>query len=342
MNILIFSDLHAHNYQDFSHYDGGSNSRLDAAMATVLMIADCATEVKAKHILFGGDVFHLKNFVDSQVLRYTFEMFKHLASVAPVHICAGNHDYKSWDKDPVLVEMASGLLGDISMTDRADLGEGWTLFTFNYRRNIDELTAVLEHWNPVPKSIGLFHQDTIGSKYGGIEVMKGLSPDLLAQKFDLSVIGHYHTPHIYNPKVISIGAPLAHNFGDVESAHGWWVFDTASRALQFIQNSSAPRFIDLDVDEKLAKEIEAKGLMALPGSPGEDYYRVKLYTHDIPDAIKQLRWKRISVAGGADGKSRTSIKFSDDVETLVRKYVEQRAPEGLDKERLVEIGRRLL
>jgi len=345
VKILFFSDLHAHNYQDFSSYNEGTSSRLDDAMGTVLLIADDAARHKVDYICFGGDVFHLKNFVDSQVLRYTFEMFKQLAEVAPVYMCAGNHDYKSWDKDPVLVEMASGLLGDIHMTERAELKEGWQLFTFNYRRKLDDLQQVLDNWNPVPKSIGLFHQDIIGSKYGGIEVMKGIDSAQLSKLFTVSFVGHYHTPQLYWHNVISIGSPLAHNFGDVGAHHGWWILDDANGTIttEFVENSGAPGFIDLDVDDELVKLIEANGVAAIPGRPEHDFYRVRLHQRDIPEAVRALKWKRISVMGSdADRKSRADIRFSDSTEELVRKYVANKAVADMDKERLITLGRKYL
>jgi len=343
VKILFFSDLHAHNYQDFSNYSEGSSSRLDDAMATVLLIADDAARRKVDYICFGGDIYHLKNFVDSQVLRYTFEMFKQLAAVAPVYMCAGNHDYKSWDKDPVLVEMASGLLGDIHMAERAELKEGWTLFTFNYRRKVEDLQQILDHWNPIPRSIGLFHQDVIGAKYGGITVMRGLQSEQLSRLFTVSFIGHYHKPEAYKPNVISIGAPLAHNFGDAGLKHGWWIYDTDTLVSEFAENNTAPEFIDLDVDEALVKAIADNGAAAISGRHDQDFYRVRLHQREIPDAVRALTWKRVSVMGSdAEQKSRADIKFSDSVDVLVRKYVENKVAGDLDKERLITLGRKYL
>lgn len=337
MKILFFSDIHAHNYQDFAHYGSGSNSRLEDAVEAVDLIAQEAKARGADAICFGGDLYHLKNFVDSQVIRCMFDAFKRLAEVAPVYMCAGNHDYKSWDKDPVLVEMASGLLGRVFIEQRVTLGD-WTLFVFNYRRNISEIADAVANWNPSPKSIGLFHQDVIGAKYGGIEVMKGLDATVLARKFTFTFLGHYHTPCEYQPNVISIGSPLAHNFGDANTSHGFWWLDTDTLKAHFVENTESPQFIDVDFGDQ-----ERDLATELPGRGDKDFYRIKLRSRDIPESVRSLTWKRLSFAGTeADQKTRTSISFSDSAEALIQKYVNSKAPADLDKEQLVALGRKYL
>lgn len=84
MKILFFSDVHAHNYQDFAHYGSGSNSRLEDAVEAVDAITEEAKVRGVDCICFGGDLYHLKNFVDSQVLRCMFEAFKRMAEVVLV------------------------------------------------------------------------------------------------------------------------------------------------------------------------------------------------------------------------------------------------------------------
>lgn len=337
MKILFFSDVHAHNYQDFAHYGSGSNSRLEDAVEAVDAITEEAKVRGVDCICFGGDLYHLKNFVDSQVLRCMFEAFKRMAEVAPIYMCAGNHDYKSWDKDPVLVEMASGLLGRVFMEQRVMLGD-WTLFVFNYRRSIDEIRDIVANWNPTPKSIGLFHQDVIGAKYGGIEVVKGLDAGVLANKFTFTFLGHYHTPCRYQPNVISIGAPLAHNFGDANTPHGFWILDTATMQAEFVENSESPQFIDVDFGDQ-----ERDLATELPGRGSKDFYRITMRGREVPESVRSLMWKRLIFASAdATQKSRTSIRFSDSAEAMVQKYVDSKAPEGLDKERLVTLGRKYL
>ena len=342
MKILFWADLHAHCYQEFSELDEGVNSRLMECVKAVNSVREAAEEHKVDYIGFGGDVLHLKNFADIQVVRYTIEAFKRLCAVAPMFICAGNHDYRSWNREPVLIEAMSGLLEDAKFVEIADLKGDWHLHVFNYRRDISELTELLAHWNYDPKAIGLFHQDVIGSRYGGIEVVKGLDAAMLSKKFRWSFVGHYHTPRQYVPNVFSIGAPLAHNFSDAGEDHGWWILDTESEnPVEFVPNFGSPQFIDVELrenDEKLISE----GLVPFAGRPDHDYFRIKSHLKELPDIIKALKWKRVAMAESeTDKKSRADLKFSDTEEALMRKYIKVKNP-GLDEERLVTLGRRYL
>lgn len=332
MKILFFSDLHEHNYQEFSELKDGLNSRMLDGLTTMKLVEADAKASKVNAICFGGDVFHLKNFVDSQVIWHTIKAFESLAQVAPIYMCAGNHDYKNWGKDPVLVEALSGLVDNIHFEEVVDLG-GWNLFVFNYKRNLDELQALLNHWKADDHSIGLFHQDVIGSRYGGIEVMKGLDAKQLSEKFRWSFVGHYHTPRQYAPNVFSIGSPLAHNFSDIGEEHGWWILDTDKETATFKPNTEAPHFIDVELTEK-----ELAGPSIAYGRPDIDFFRIRSHSRELSEDIKSLKWKRISFVEETAAKERGSLKFSDNLATLVTKYVEARNT-TLDSERLIEMGK---
>lgn len=333
MKILFFSDLHNHNYQEFAEVDdSGLNSRLSAGLQAVAMVQESAIEHEVDYVCFGGDVLHLKNFADIQVVRWTIDAFRRFNQIAPVFMCAGNHDYRNWNRDPVLVEALSDFDDNIQFVEVAELNDGWNLFVFNYRRNISELADILEKWKYDEKSIGLFHQDLIGSQYGGVINRFGLDPLTLQSKFRWSFVGHFHNPKVYGQNVISIGSPLAHNFGDTGIEHGWWILDTEKNAVEFVQNDLSPKFIDWEVRGKAD---------VFTGRPDIDYYRVKAHGQELPESLNTLKWKRVSVITENDKKQRADLKFSDTGEEIISKYVTAKNP-NLDTDKLIEMGRRYL
>jgi len=338
MKYLIFSDLHSHNYQEFSEINDGLNSRLSRCVEVVYSIAGYCLDHDIHNVFFTGDIFHLKNLVDGKVIRETMRAFQVLTqSVDQVFVCSGNHDYQGWNKDAVLLDLAADLINKIpsnkiSFSD--GLIDGYGLKIFPFTRDINELNSNLSVRNPEPKTIALFHQDVIGSNYGGISVINGLDADVLSAKFGFTAIGHYHSPRLIRKNVISVGSPLAHNFGDVGEKHGWWILDTET-GFSFIENQDSPQFYDVDVFDSN---------FVLQGRPDTDYYRVKINGSSIPDAIKALKWKRVSFVSGdeEEKKKRADIKFSDDSETLILKYLTAKPHDGLDQDRLVEMGRKYL
>ena len=70
MKYLIFSDLHAHNYREFSEIDPtGVNSRLLDCVEVLGEIQKYANSQGIEKVIFCGDLFHLKNNIDSRVIK---------------------------------------------------------------------------------------------------------------------------------------------------------------------------------------------------------------------------------------------------------------------------------
>jgi metallophosphoesterase superfamily enzyme len=60
MKTLIFSDLHAHNYREFSEIDiMGINSRLGDCVRVLVYLKMFCEEQHIDRIVFTGDVFHI-------------------------------------------------------------------------------------------------------------------------------------------------------------------------------------------------------------------------------------------------------------------------------------------
>ena len=175
----------------------------------------------------------------------------------------------------------------------------------------------------------------IGMQYGGFTVDEGLDPKDLLRLIKWSFVGHYHTPGQIHNNVVSVGAPLQHNFGDVGSNRGCWIFDEEEDKATFIQNNTSPRFYDIVyTDNKLQIKGGDKEL-----DYDNDFFRVKVSGEDLPKEVEKMRWKRISYEVATKMKSRGDLKFSDSKESVIEKYVNLRGGD-LDKKKLIEIGRR--
>jgi len=349
MRSLIFGDLHSHNYREFSKLDrNGVNTRLLRGVMSLAQITLSGLEEQVEDIWFVGDLYHLKNNLDSQVIQATVTAMRELAEQFPLVLVPGHHDLYLWSSNPIMLE----LLKDFSKNITVITKPGW----YKLRKDIDfyiepctrkvsDLMKRIEILETVPKkSIFLGHQDLIGMEYGGYKVERGLDPKILSKKFKYSFVGHYLNPGIIQGNVISVGAPLQHSFSDAAETNsdssfdenakrGWFIYDSET-GVRHIRNKEAPEFIDYIFDpEKKEKEF-------IPGNWEKDYYRIKVIgNHELPERLKRIKWKRVNYELRDAKKTRTTISFSDKKEDLLAKYAKVKAPEHLDQKLLVEIGR---
>jgi len=338
---LVWSDLHAHNFREFSELNEGINSRLAEQLSCLDRITDCAEESKVDVIFFLGDLFHLKNALDSKVIKLVAGKVQILSQKAAhgLWVVSGNHDYIRWDRDAaildVLRELGSGRVELFSDVPAQQTLDGWQIFIAPYARRLEETEVALKTAEIQERSIFLGHQDLVGQYYGGFKVEKGLDPDMLSAKFQWSFVGHFHESKLVRPNVISVGSPLQLSFSEMAHEVGWWLLDTEREPqLQFIKNEESPEFLELVLGA--GQEIDF--------GDDKNYYRVKAKGVLAPEGITKLKWHRLSFEGVRDklSKERSEIKFSDPAEALIEKYIRARNINGLDEENLKTLGRRYL
>lgn len=334
--LLILADIHAHNYREFATLDGGQNSRFTDCLDALDIIQKDVEVEKANEVIIGGDLFHLKNSVDSAVIRRVMEMLCDFPR--PVNLVFGNHDYVRWNKDPELLYM----IGALNKNVRHYIG-GWAvraednnprsdndfnIYVAHYNRKVSELAEELEKLEVPKRTILLAHQDLIGSEYGSIINSKGLDPDMLSKKFWFSFVGHYHSSQKVRDNVVSIGAPLQHSFSDIDSKRGWWIFDTDTEELTFKENTFSPQFKELVVEKGAGVGI----------SDSHNFYRVKVKGSSAPKGIDNLKFKRVSYEDVGASQRWSTISLSDEKEDIIEKYVKLKGGD-LDQSKLIELGR---
>lgn len=352
MRSLVFGDLHNHNYREFSRLDSsGVNTRLLEGVFALANITLSGLEEKVDEVWFVGDLYHLKNNLDSQVIQETVTGMRALAEHFPLVLVPGHHDLYMWSTNPIMLDLLKDFSENITVITKPGwiIRQGIDIYVEPCTRKISDLMKRIEILKCIVGKdlIFLGHQDLIGMEYGGYRVERGLDPEILSKKFRYSFVGHYHSPGIIQENVISVGAPLQHSFNDAaktnldssfdeDAKRGWWIFDSKT-GVKHIRHREAPEFIDYIYDpEKKEKEF-------IPGNWEKDYYRIKVIgNHELPERLKRIKWKRVSYELDSVKKTRTTISFSDKKEDLLAKYAEMRAPKHLDKKRLIEIGREYL
>lgn len=347
MRHLIFSDLQAHNYQEFStHNEKGINSRLLDCIKVLERIGVSVVKNDVEDVWFLGDLFQKKNNVDSKVLRLVMEKLYEIAEGStPIYILPGNHDYRSWTSDPTLLELASDLIGaDIYVCDGRKIGKN--MYTEPFTRKVGDLEKRLEKLDTrADMDIFLGHQYLKGTKFGSYEVTyDGIASELLFKKFRISFLGHCHMMFRIKDKkddtrIVSIGAPLQHTFGDAGSKRGWWIFDDKDCSLKYVKNSFSPKFHTLMIEESwnIEKAYENNEEMDFE----KDFFRIKVLGSKLPGGIGKIKWKRVMFEVVDKSKKRSTISFSDKKEDIFEKYIHEKKG-TLNEKKLLKMGRDFL
>ncbi len=359
MKLGVFSDAHFHPWPSFAHIGpDGVNSRLKLTYDRTKDLIRISKENGCTAILFAGDLFHTKTLaietIDVAVRAFTDAQI-------PIYGVPGNHDQATFGGDSR--HSARALGGKIRWLDNFEGRDvvvgGLKIHGIPYVHAKDLL---LQELDKVPKGtdIILMHAGFVAGFMGSDYISDlGDAIDYLAcdGRADLVISGHYHIPQLITwnttgdvknerpsgngPQfgrwekgrgILVPGSLEAHNWGDVDSARGFWIIDTDERKAHFHKLNS-PEFVEL------------QPASSYPTLDPKNYYR--LTESRRVEEIQELRLiaPNLVIEAAPTSAARPQRAFEvavgDAPGALVQKYV---AASGtpLDQERLIKEGKRLL
>lgn len=237
MKLVIFSDLHLHNFRDFNVKV--PDERLITIGNCFKEIVDYAESIDS-NILFGGDLTHIPGMIPTKVSR----MLKHLNAYTAykgrlVYYISGNHDHavKHIGQGKRLVTSLN-VMGNnwLSLDDSPFIGSDVPcIFGIPHYDDMNLFHARLEAVaEEAPQdSILMIHQTPSGISNSNIPGdVDPHSP--VFKKFSLVLCGHIHTHEQLTDKFWVIGSPLHHNLGDKGQKKGFLVYDTDTRTMERI------------------------------------------------------------------------------------------------------------
>lgn len=250
MKIVVFSDLHAHNYARFSKIlPSGLNSRLEDTLSALMIVKQYCSVNSISTTLCAGDIINTFSYVENDV----FNCVRNVVRDWPgrfVYV-AGNHDINS-KGDYAEHQVATLGLRDVGATylhrDKISI-DGISVFGMGWRdpkRFYDEDTASAD--------IFMGHQMI---ENGVIKDGMPLQPGFL-KKYKLAIFGDIHVPMFMKKpecNVLVPGAPLQHNFGDEGQTRGFWVVDTDSWEAVMVPITSLPQFYTVDSVDSISKDF---------------------------------------------------------------------------------------
>lgn len=186
-----------------------------------------------------GDLFDRRKYINflslAECRDYFFDKIKQHGM--RLHVLIGNHDI-FW-RESLSINSPNLLLNDY---------ENITLYQEPTTIKIDNLDVDVVPWickeneeavfsflKQSRSSICLGHFEISGFQmYKGVESHDGMSPEIF-KKYDHVFSGHYHH-RSSSGNITYVGTPMEHTWADFEDPRGFHIFDTNTKALEFIQN----------------------------------------------------------------------------------------------------------
>lgn len=181
------------------------------------------------------------------------------------------------------------------------------------------------------------HLDILGSDTGGWSLTDGIKPNILANKFGLTVNGHIHNGSWVIPnKVLNIGSISGQNFSSkqLEWNPSVMILDTDTNDYQFFENPHALIFVNksansIDKVVKLVNDI-TEGTYAVqlrvPVSLVEEVRKViqtnphivasRIMTKSDKAELEKLGFEEIDHVDSIEGGFSQLVKFIDSQESL--------------------------
>jgi DNA repair exonuclease SbcCD nuclease subunit len=254
MKVLIWSDIHLHNWPYGSTLVDGVNSRLLAQRKVMTHIADYAAENDIDHIVFCGDLFHQHGKIDAQVLKVAYEGIKEILEKSNVYMdmLVGNHDTAMKDMSTHALHWLnafsdlSAAMPQVRVIDKPthnDLVDRVWPFSF---LPYTEDEAVLKQFFKDANPICFMHQGVVDVPMAsGFVVNEIMNVDMIPDHVQHVFTGHYHPFHMLE-KATVVGSVMQHNWADMGDTRGFLVVDTDTLAIKQV-NSHAPKFTTCDM-----------------------------------------------------------------------------------------------
>jgi len=220
MKLLVFSDLHLHDWKQFGlDQKTGLSKRLIEQQSILNQIITLIQVRNVSGVIFPGDLFHNVGSVATEVLNTAYTFFRYLEkNNIPVYFVKGNHDLVN-RKSPKWFHYS----GKIFDTDKKL--EGLRLVDFNEEVDYEKIKGY---------KIVAIHQTPINSKVGNFEFKEGVNWKELAKNNGLVLFGHIHTRQHLSDNCIVVGSPMALNFGDVND-RGCYIIDYDTLKYDFVK-----------------------------------------------------------------------------------------------------------
>lgn len=337
---LVVGDLHCHPH-------GGDWSRVDDALAAFRWALRVYDERGCNHLFFLGDWMHNKRQIPTAVCDLSRTLVEEAAAAGVrISFVPGNHDEPDGG-DP------RHAFGWVPSTAAHVVGKP---AVYRYE---DHLVYAVPHYAPIDKmrdvidrviagredaegrrTVFLGHLDLVGGRQSGSHVSEyGVPPTLLRDSFDLSLLGHYHVRDELLPGVLYVGSLLTTRHNE-EGPRGVHVL--CADGIEFVPNDASPRHLTLWPEQIADNPRIAEGnIVRVRSRPGDD-------PRELDKLAKAAGARRSQVLPAVEDSAEDGAMYLPEdsaeltTDDILRRWVEQCCPPGLDPRVLFETGAEIL
>lgn len=249
--IGIFSDIHIGLGQDSSLWH-------EVTLEFGKWAAKKFENLGITEIVIPGDIFHNRSDISVKTLdvaKQLFDIFEEFQLV----ISTGNHDcYRKMDSEIHSLSLLKEWK-NIEVVDYKPkifkTSVGKTISLIPWATKTDDMPLV---------DIMFAHIDIKSFYMNGYKMCDhGFESADLFKKAKYVISGHYHKKDFreYNDgKILYIGSPFQHNYGDVGDERGIYVFNLEDESFEFIENTVSPKHKKIKISDLVTKKITAEDL----------------------------------------------------------------------------------
>ena len=329
MKFIFFTDSHFHLFANYAKPDDDYvNDRFKEQIEALQKVFDIAREEKAD-VIFGGDLFHKRNSVDTRVYNKVFEVLAINRDI-DVYMLRGNHDsvtnslYTSSSIEPI------GYLPNVHIFSSTDTFS-FTDVNLVFEPYGDETEEIKEHikgsYDENKTNILVAHLGVEGSLTGkGSHRLEGAFgyQDLLPDNYAFILLGHYHRRQYFtNPNHFYGGSLMQQSFSDEQESNGVHLIDTDKLTTEFIPINTR-RFITIqgeDIPENFDQLIEEDNFIRVIGTA--NHAKVLEMDESMKDKNVEVQIKKEYTV-----EKRIDSDVSDDPLTIASTYAKQYSPES--------------
>lgn len=344
VEFLIFSDFHAHNFKygakrvSVPAQMGLYNSRLADSLRVLTEMRMYAHRHGIECVLFGGDLFHRRSAVSTDVFNLVLESLSYFETDGiELHLLVGNHDMADRLGHVHSLE-AFDFLPNVFIHDSVNLVPtlGFDMVTVPYTDDVNEARRRLQRagelvYDP-DNTILLAHLGMQGAKVGSDYVLISdgdiVTKDVPNERFAGCFFGHFHEHQQLFSNGWFIGASHQHNWGDSGGKRGFLHVKLEGGKVSFKRlETSAPRFINVRSVEDFKQVKE------------NDFVRVHI-SEEIPTVPLELPSENVEIV-----ETPVTEEFEFELDNLslmdtLEAWVDAKDPPN--KEHVLKTGRELL